>query len=91
MANLKKTTGDCQPACYQITISGKLSENWSDWLSGMEISTENEDGENQITTLTGSVTDQPALRGILCKIWDLNLTILTLTRVRESSETKGRN
>jgi hypothetical protein len=80
VASLKKTTSDSQPACYQITILGKLSENWSDWLSGMEISTD-DDGESQITTLTGIVTDQPALRGILCKIWDLNLTILSLTRV----------
>ena len=71
---------------YRIEIKGKIREDWSDWLSGMEITIQ--DGEeSQVTILTGIVTDQAALRGILCKIWDLNLTILSASQV-ELNETE---
>jgi hypothetical protein len=70
-----------KPVRYQIKIKGKIREDWSDWLSGMEISSAQAGEESQITTLTGIVPDQAALRGILCKLWDLNLTILSIARI----------
>ena len=66
MANSNNATGR-QPARYQIKIKGKIRENWSDWLNGMEISTSDEDQAARVTTLVGMVPDQAALRGILCK------------------------
>ena len=81
MANSAKEPFGRQSACYQIKIKGKIRQNWSDWLSGMDISTEKEGEESQVTTLIGIVTDQAALRGILCKTWDLNLTILSVSQV----------
>jgi len=68
------------PATYRIEIQGKIRVDWSDWLSGMAISIQDERGCLS-TVLSGSVPDQAALRGILCKIWDLNLTILSVSRV----------
>ena len=88
MANSIKETRMCQPACYQIKINGKFRENWSDWLSGMEIFTEKDGEEPQVTTLVGVVPDQAALRGILCKIWDLNLTIRSVLRIDMDVEKK---
>jgi hypothetical protein len=65
-----------QAAAYQIKVQGKLDESWSDWFSGMDIAC-----ENGITTLTGAVVDQVALRGILSKIWDLNLGLISVTPI----------
>ena len=81
MANSKKEPPVRKPTRYQIRLNGIIRENWSDWLSGMEISTEQDGEESPVTTLVGFVTDQAALRGILCKIWDLNLTILSVDRI----------
>ena len=65
-----------RPVTYQIKMEGKLDENWSDWFSGMTITP-----ENDITVLTGPVADQSALRGILTKIWDLNLILISVNRI----------
>jgi hypothetical protein len=65
---------------YKISVQGKLDERWSDWFSGLAVAVENGLGNPPITTLVGS-TDQAALRGILCKLWDLNLTLISVHRV----------
>ena len=62
---------------YQIQIEGELGEQWSDWFSGMTISVEK---ETTVTTLTGYV-DQATLRGILNKIWDLNLVLISVNPI----------
>jgi hypothetical protein len=75
-----QTTDGREPntqAVYQISVQGKLDEDWSNWLDGMTIAF-----ERGITTLTGPVADQSALRGILGRIWDLNLTLISVTRVK---------
>jgi hypothetical protein len=64
---------------YQIKVQGKLDEGWSDWFSGMTVTFEA--GSAPITTLTGAVADQAALRGMLCKLWDLNLTLISVRRI----------
>jgi hypothetical protein len=70
-----------KPACYQIELEGKIRKDWSDWLNGMEISTRKGCQGTQITIMVGEVTDQAALRGILCRLWDLNLTIVSVYRL----------
>ncbi len=67
-----------KPATYQIKIEGKLDQSWSDWFSGLTITVE---GQSPVsTTITGAV-DQSTLRGILTKIWDLNLMLISVTRL----------
>jgi len=61
-----------QPSIYRIRVSGYLEERWSDWFDGMRIIPQ-PDGE---TLLTGLVTDQAALHGLLRKILDLGLPLL---------------
>lgn len=63
------------PMTYRIQVQGRLDENWSDWLEEMTITY-----DSDVTTLTGPVADQAVLRGILNKLWDLNLTLLSVTR-----------
>ena len=61
---------------YQVMVEGQLDRSWSGWFSGMTISFH--DG---VSTMTGPITDQSALRGLLSKIWDLNLTLISIARV----------
>jgi hypothetical protein len=61
---------------YQIRIEGLLEEHWSEWLEGMTIKHE----QKKITVLTGSLYDQPALHGVLHKIRDLGLVLISVTR-----------
>jgi len=66
---------------YCIVIAGELDQNWSEWLGGMRIIAGHDQNGRSITTLWGEFPDQPALRGILNKIWDLHLTLVSVTRV----------
>ena len=62
---------------YRITIKGHLDSDWSDWFDGLTITMVG-DGE---TILTGPIVDQTALHGVLIKIRDLGLPLLSLTRI----------
>ncbi len=62
---------------YEIRLKGHLSEQWADWFDGMDI-TLTEDGE---TCLTGVVIDQAALHGLLKKVRDFGLQLLSVNRV----------
>ena len=75
-------SGDCQGRrpIYVIRVIGKIDERWTDWFGGMEIATEDGEG-SPITVLTGPITDQSALRGLLTKIWDLNLVVISVLMV----------
>jgi len=70
--------GQDEPRAYQIRVRGHLGEDWSYWFAGMAITVEDVEGPTPITTLSGAVADQPALRGILSAIWDLNLTLISV-------------
>jgi hypothetical protein len=70
---------------YQIKVQGKLDDCWSEWFSGLTITVEGE--SPPVTTLTGDI-DQAALRGILTKIWDLNLALVSVNPV-ESNQGKS--
>ena len=72
-----------QPTIYQIKMQGRLDESWSGWFNGMAITF-----GGDATTLTGSVADQSALRGILTKLWDLNLALISVNRVEMDSKDK---
>lgn len=69
---------------YRITVQGRLDESWSRWLSGLTIECASTD-DSVVTTLTGPVVDQSALRGILNKLWDLNLTLFSVTRLEKET------
>ncbi len=63
-----------QPAIYRIRIQGQLDSQWADWFGEMAITLE-EDGN---TLLSGTVIDQAALHGLLKKIRDLGLTLISV-------------
>ena len=81
MEQCNQEPGLDQAAVYQIQVRGKLDESWSEWLNGMAITF-----ESGVTTLTGLVSDQSALRGILDRIWDLNLLLIAVARTEMDSK-----
>jgi len=68
-----------KPAAYQIRVKGNLEDRWSDWFDGFAIEPQ-PDGES---TLTGLVSDQAALYGLLLKLHSLGLPLLCVKRVQE--------
>ncbi len=65
---------------YRIRVKGHLDDRWSDWLGGLAIHLQ-EDGT---TVLVGPVVDQAALHGMIIRIRDLGLPLLSVSRVVES-------
>ena len=70
-----------KPEMYQIKLQGRLDASWSDWFDGMTLTCEHGDDDSPITTLTGAVVDQAALHGLLSRISDLNLTLISVTQI----------
>lgn len=75
-------------AVYQIKVQGNLDDRWSDWFSGLEVVVGDESEDPPVTTLTGLI-DQAALRGILNKIWDLNLTLISVVSTEANELSNG--
>ena len=61
---------------YEIRVEGHLADRWSDWFEGLAIC----NGPDSEVTLTGPITDQAALFGVLTKIHDLNLILISVRR-----------
>ena len=70
-------TDTSHPMIYQIKIKGHLRRDWTDWFGGMSISLE----DNGNTLLTGPVIDQAALHGLLRKVRDLGLPLVSVLQV----------
>jgi hypothetical protein len=64
---------------YQIRVRERLDPHWSEWLDGLAV--ENGDAGGGDTILSGPIIDQAALHGVLMKIRDMGLTLLSVTRV----------
>ena len=77
------TTGQVSDSesVYEIRVISRLDPSWSDWFDGMRIAYQN--GE---TLLVGVVSDQAALLGLLTKINHLNLTLLSVIRLKSQDE-----
>ena len=74
-----------RPKIFQIRIQGHLGRQWAGWFDGLTIALE-EDGN---TLLSGPVADQSALHGILKKIRDLGMPLLSINSVDPNQSTKA--
>lgn len=77
-----------QPLVYQIRVKGHLGRQWTDWFEGLTIRLD----DNGDTFLTGPVVDQAALHGLLKKVRDLGMPLLSVVCVEpgppDTSEAK---
>jgi len=80
---LNPKTDPSQPVVYQIRLKGHLGSQWTDWFGGLTITLE-EDGD---TLLTGTVIDQAALHGLLKKVRDLGMPLISVSPVEPGSPT----
>jgi hypothetical protein len=74
-----------QQEVYKIVVKGQLDSEWSEWFDGLTISP-TASGE---TILTGPIADQTALQGVLIKIRDLGLPLLSLVRTATERENES--
>lgn len=73
----RPSTDPKRPAVYEIRIEGHLDATWSDWFPGLAVALQ----EGGDTVLTGPVADQAALHGLLRRVRDLGLPLVSITRV----------
>jgi hypothetical protein len=64
------------PACYEIRVNGVLDSRWTAWFDGLQVI-----GEGEETVICGLLADQPALHGLLTKIRDLGLCLISVRRL----------
>jgi len=67
---------------YEIKIKGILDDHWKQWFEGMTLDyVPNGETGHECTLITGPIADQPALHGLLAKIRDLNLTLISFRKI----------
>lgn len=78
------TSSPADRSWYEIRVQGRLDRRWAAWLDGMNL-TSDIDGT---TLISGLVADQPALHGLLSRLRDLGLPLLSVTRVHPTESTE---
>ena len=77
--DINSDIGPGQSMAYQIRIKGHLGPQWTDWFAGLAIRLD----ESGDTLLTGLVTDQAALHGLLRKVRDLGMPLVSVRPIRQ--------
>jgi hypothetical protein len=70
---MEKRKGRPRPTGYEIKVKGSLGCQWSDWFEGATIKS-----HGSVTTITGEVMDQSALYGLLYRVHDLGLPLISI-------------
>jgi hypothetical protein len=79
MLNKRNPKSDLgQTVIYEIRVKGHLGQQWTDWFEGLTITLE----DNGDTLLTGPVVDQAALHGLLKKVRDLGMPLISVDPVK---------
>ena len=81
-----------RPIQCRITVRGRVAPHWSRWLGELQLSYRTAGEDGTVTDLSGTLPDQSALQAVLNRIWNLNLTVLsvrTSADAREEGEPAG--
>jgi hypothetical protein len=81
MKGAKVSKGHCGSGRYEIRIRGHLDGRWADWFGGMTMALE----DNGDTTMTGPIVDQAALHGMLKKVRDLGIPLLSVNCIGDDN------
>ena len=76
-----KSSNFCTPATYSIHVEGLLDKSWSERLAGMNIETIKRKNLPPVTTLSGRLTDQAELLGVLNSLYNLRVTLIAFERL----------
>jgi hypothetical protein len=76
-----------QTASYRILVQGQVGEEWSDWFDGLAISVDKRTGGPSVTTLAGTVVDQAALQGLLTRLYNLGLPLISVQCIGKEADT----
>jgi hypothetical protein len=76
MSRPPAAAGPAEPARYELRVRGVLEPHWSAWFEGLQVTSDHRE-----TTIAGPVTDQAALHGLLAKVRDLGLELLSVRRI----------
>jgi hypothetical protein len=85
---LNPSTDSCKPTAYEIRLKGQLNSEWADWFGGLTITPE----DNGTTLLTSPAIDQAALHGLLKRVRDLGLPLISINPIESEpnqSSTEG--
>jgi hypothetical protein len=69
-------SGPGRPARYEIRVDGVLDGRWADWFGGLQVTS-----DGMQTVISGLLADQPALHGVLAKVRDLGLCLISVRRL----------
>jgi len=86
MSSTNQSSDPTRSESYVIQITGELGEHWQPWFEGMTV----EQPGDGTTVLTGQVTDQAALHGLLQRIRDLGLPLIAVTRMSADTTATAR-
>ena len=81
--NLGTTDQPEQTGPYEIRLQGSLDPRWSAWLGGLDITP----GTDGITVLHAAVVDQSALHGLLARLRDIGLPLISVVRIKPDQRT----
>lgn len=73
-----------KPGTYHFEVCGQLDNSWSDWFDGFSVTPQ----DNYVTALVGQIEDQSALYGLIARIGNLGLLLLSVQRMADN-ETNG--
>jgi len=76
--NLDPGTDPSEAIVYQLRVKGHLGSQWTDWFEGLTVTLE----DNGDTLLTGPVVDQAALHGLIRKVRDLGMPLVSVVQQR---------
>jgi hypothetical protein len=84
-------SGGQTEAIYEIQVRGELDKSWENWFNGLDVTLAYRLGQPPTTILTAPMADQAALRGMLCKLWDMNLTLISVRCIQMGSRKEDEN
>ena len=77
-----------EPVVWRIRLDGHLEKNWAEWFNGLDVNREKCANGTWQTVLEGQPRDLAVLHGLIIRMWDMNISVLSLELVDSPAERK---